>query len=93
MAASSYHVKGVENHILDKIAFLGTYVCTNNPYWQSSGIIIFCANTIQLSSIQWLALGWFFLVARCNIIRASWETKKERSSYRKRHIEKFVWGT
>ena len=33
--------KEVVNTRLNKIAFLDTYVCINNPYWQSSGIIIF----------------------------------------------------
>ena len=32
-------------------------------------------------------------VAPCTIIRASWETKKERFSYPKKYIEKIVWGT
>ena len=31
-------------------------------------------------------------VARCNTIRTSWETKKERLSYRKKYIEVFAWG-
>ena len=38
-------------------------------------------------------LGCVFFVARCNIIRASLQTKKERLSYRKRYIEKCVWET
>ena len=42
MADSAYHVisKEVENYIVDTIAFLDTHVYVNNPYWQSSGIII-----------------------------------------------------
>ena len=44
MAASVYHVisKEVEITSLDTIQFLDMHVwCINNPYWQSSGIIIF----------------------------------------------------
>ena len=39
-----------------------------------------------------LFLGCALFVARCNTIRTSWETKKERLSYRKKYIEEFVWG-
>ena len=39
-----------------------------------------------------LFLGYALFVARCNTIRTSWETKKERLSYRKKCIEEFVWG-
>ena len=39
-----------------------------------------------------LFLGYALFVARCNTIRTSWETKKERLSYRKKYIEEFVWG-
>ena len=41
-----------------------------------------------------LFLGCAFFVARCNIIRVSWETKKEqRLSYWKNYIKEFVRGT
>ena len=40
-----------------------------------------------------LFLRCVLFVARCNIIRASWETKKERLGYRKKYIEEFVPGT
>ena len=39
-----------------------------------------------------LFLGCALFVAGCNTIRKSWETKKERLSYRKKYIEEFVWG-
>ena len=39
-----------------------------------------------------LFLGCALFVVRCNIIRASRETKKERSSFRKKNIEVLVWG-
>ena len=38
-----------------------------------------------------LFLGCALFVARCNIIRASSDTKKERYSYSKKYIEEFVW--
>ena len=34
------------------------------------------------------SLGYAFLVARCNFIRASRGTKKEGSSYSKEYVEK-----
>ena len=39
-----------------------------------------------------LFLRCALFVACCNTIRGSWETKKERLSYRKKYIEEFVWG-
>ena len=40
-----------------------------------------------------LFLGCALFVACCNIIRASWETKREKSlSYRKKYIKGFVGG-
>ena len=40
-----------------------------------------------------LFFGCALFVARCNIIRASWETKnKQRLSHRKKYIEEFVWA-
>ena len=44
-------------------------------------------------SVTLLMCSWSALfVAYCNIVIASWETGKERLSYRKRYIEEFVWG-
>ena len=37
-------------------------------------------------------LGCALFVSRCNTIRTSRETKKERLSYRKKYIEAFAWG-
>ena len=68
------------------------YVCVNNPYWQSSGIIFLYKYYIVISDTL-MAFGCVFLVPRCNIIRASWETKNERLSYRKKYIVEFVSGT
>ena len=71
------------------------HACMNNPHWQSSGIVIFlCKHDVVISdTLIGSFLGVFLVVARCNIIRASWETKKERLSYRKKCKEKFMWGT
>ena len=38
-----------------------------------------------------LFLGCALFVTRCDIIRASWETKIERLSYREKYLEEFVW--
>ena len=85
MVVSAYHVISmeVENSPSDTIEFLDTHVCINNPHWQSSGTIVFlCKYYIVISNTL---IGWRVLfVARCNIIRASWETKKERLTYRKK---------
>ena len=44
-------------------------------------------------SVTLLMCSWSALfVAYCNNVIASWETGKERLSYRKRYIEEFVWG-
>ena len=37
-----------------------------------------------------MALGRVFLFVRCNIIKASWEAKTEKLSYRKKYIKEFV---
>ena len=87
-------VYGCFSHIivsLDTIAFLDTPVCIINPYWQSNGIIISLCKYYIVISDTVMALGCVFLVASCNIFRASWETKKEQLSYRKRYIEEFKW--
>ena len=63
-------------------------------FLQSSGIITFlCKYHTGISDTHRQALRCVFLVARCNIIRASWETKKEIFSCRKEYKEEFVWGT
>ena len=52
MAASAYHVisKEVENHTFKHNLILDTYVCINNPHWQSSGIIIFLCKYYTVTS-------------------------------------------
>ena len=37
----SRYIKGEKFASLDAMAFLDTHVSLNNPYWESSGIIIF----------------------------------------------------
>ena len=88
--------KEVEITSLDTIEFLDTSVSINNPHWQSSGIMIFlCKYYIVISDTPVVSffLGCALIVAGCNIIRASWETKMERLSYRKKYIEEFVRWT
>ena len=76
---------------LDTIEFLDTHVCTNNSHWQSSGIIFLCKCNISYTGR--LFLGCVLFSAYSDIIKASWETKKDILSYRKKYIEEFVWGT
>ena len=97
MTASAYHVISteVENHIF-KRKWIFRHLCIqSNPHWQCSGIIIHWYYKYSVSGILDTLVGssWMCaLCARCNIIRTSWETKKERLSYRKKHIEEFVQG-
>ena len=93
IAASAYHVisKEVENHIMDTTAFLDTHVCVNDPYWKSSEIIFVQILYSYLSYTD--RLVDVFLVACCNIIRACWETKKKKLSFRKKYIKNFLWET
>ena len=87
MAASAYHViwKKVENHI----------VVHSWIFRQSSGIIIFLSKyyIVILNKLVVSFLDVLFFLAPSNIIRASWETKKERFSYSKKYIEEFTWQT
>ena len=84
MAASSYHVisKEVENHIFKhNLMFRDTCMYkqpTLTKYFRYTGRLF---------------LGCALLLAHWNIIRASWETKKERLGHRKKYIKEFVRGT
>ena len=96
MVASAYNVISteVENHIFKTIEFLDISAFINNPHWHSSGNLIFFVQ-ILYSYFRYtgrLFLGCALFVAGCNTIRTSWETKKERLSYRKKYIKEFVWG-
>ena len=88
------HITEVENHIFKTIEFLDISAFINNPHWHSSGNLIFFVQ-ILYSYFRYtgrLFLGCALFVAGCNTIRTSWETKKERLSYRKKYIKEFVWG-
>ena len=94
-SVSRYHVTSneVKNHIVRHNWVFKHICCINNPHWQSSGIITFLYKYYIVISDAMVGCFLFF-VAGCNIIRASWETKKElRLSYRKNYIREFVWGT
>ena len=94
MTASAYHVvsKEVKNPILRHNWIFIHTCCINNLHWQSSRIIFLCKYYFRHTGRIFLRCAFF--VASCNIIRASWETKKEwRMSYRKKYIEKSEWET
>ena len=62
---SRYIKGGKKITSLDTIEFLEIHVCINNPYWKSSGIIIFlCKYYIVISNllfqIHWYALSCMF---------------------------------
>ena len=76
---------------MDTIAFLDTHVCVNDPYWKSREIIFVQVLYSYLSYTD--RLVDVFLVACCNIIRACWETKKKKLSFRKKYIKFFLWET
>ena len=76
------------------INFLETHACINNPHKKVVYYNIFVQ--ILYSYFRYtnrLFLGCVLFLARCNISRASWETKKERLSYRIKYIAEFVWWT
>ena len=75
---------------LDTIAFLDTHVSIEKPCWQSNYIILGQILYSYLRDIDRLLYVLFFFVARYNIIRASWEAKKEILSYKKKYIEELV---
>ena len=60
------------------IALLDMYACINNPFWQSSGIIIIIGKFYIVISGKLIGSWMCFFVSRCNIIRASWESKKKK---------------
>ena len=76
MAASTHHVisKEVENHTFKHNWIFRYYVCINNPYWQSSGIIFLYKHNIITSDT--LLLGGAPFVARC-------KTNKKNARFRK----------
>ena len=87
MAGSVYHImrKEVENCFKHNHTF--TYACVSNPSWKSSGTIILYSYLRFLDRL----LNVFFLVFHCNTITASWKTKNEKLSYRKRYTDGSEW--
>ena len=96
MTASAYHVisKEVENNTFKHNLILDTYVCINNPHWQSSGIIIFlCKDYIVISNTlvsSFLEVLFLLLAVLLSELPVKPKTKKKRLSYRKKYIEQFV---
>ena len=97
MAPSSSHVilKEVEKHIF-KHNLIFRHTCmykqpTLTKQWNDAIFLqIWCSYFRHTGR---LFLGCALRLVCCNIIRTSWETKKERLGYRKKYIEEFVWGT
>ena len=76
------------------INFLETHVCINNLHKKVVYYNIFVQILYSyFRYINRLFFGCVLFLARCNISRASWETKKERLSYRIKYIAEFVWWT
>ena len=95
IAASAYHIisKEVENHIFrHKLIF--RYTCMYKQHTLTNNYDIFAQMWYSYFRYTFrLFLECVLFVGHCNIIKASWETKKERLSYRKKYIEGFVRGT
>ena len=96
MVASAHHVipKEVENRVLkDKCIFRHTGIYKQHKltgHWNYNNFVQILYSYLRYTD---RLCGCVFLVARCNIIRASWELRKnERLSYRKKYTEKFGWG-
>ena len=97
LTASAYHFtsKEVENHIFrHSWNFRHTFMYKQFTLTKCGNYNIFLQ--IWYSYFRYtdrFFLGYALFVARCSIITASWETKKERFSHRKKYIEEFVWET
>ena len=96
MATLAHHVTitDVENHIF-KHNWIFRHLCiykqpTSTKWWNFNIFVQILYSYFTYTGR--LFLGCALFVARCNTIRTSWETKKERLSYRKKYIEVFVWG-
>ena len=95
MAASAYHViwTEVENHIF-KHNWIFRHLCiykqpTLTKLWNFNIFVQILHSYFRYTGRLFHRCALF--VARCNAIRTSWKTKKERLSYRKKYIEEFVW--
>ena len=97
MAASSYQVisKEVENHIF-RYNWVFRRICiykqpTLTKWWNYNIFLQIWYSYLKYTG--WLFLECALLLAHCNIIRVSWETKKERLTCRKKYIGEFAWRT
>ena len=73
--------KAIENHIFRHNWIFRHAYTYKNPHWQSNGTKIFLCKYFRYNDR--LFLGCVIFVARCNVIRALWEIKKERFIERK----------
>ena len=97
IAVIAYQVisKEVENHIFRHYWILRHTCMYKKPIlakqWNYNIFvqILYC----YFRYTDMLFLTCVLFVACCNIVRASWETKKERLSHRKKYVEEFVWMT
>ena len=96
MAASAYHVisKEIKNRCFRQTRIF------KHIYMYKQPILTKCCGIITILSKYYIVISdklidtWLcFPVARWNIIKASWESKKKKLSYRKKYIEEFVWQT
>ena len=97
MVASAHHVitKEVENRVFqDKCIFRHTRIYKEHKltrHWNYNNSVQILYSYLRYTD---RLCGCVFLVARYNIISASWELRKnERLNCRKKYTEKFVWGT
>ena len=87
MAASAYHLASteLENHI-SKHNWIFRHMYLKTAYIDKElEFEYFCANIysyFRYTGVLFLRCALF--AARCNTIRGTWETKKERLSYRKK---------
>ena len=97
LATSAYHVvlKEVENRIFrDNHIFRHIPMCKQLILTKKWNYSIFVQTLYSyLTCSDRLVGGCVFLVACGNIIRVSWEIKKEKLSYRKKYMEEWVWRT
>ena len=96
LAALAYHVISteVENHIF-KHNWIFRHFCiykqpTLTKQWNFNVFVQWLCSYFRYTGR--LFFGYAPFVPHRNTIRISWETKKERLSYRKTCIEEFVWG-
>ena len=69
---------------LDIIAFLVTYICINNPYWQSSRIIIFLCRYYIVTSDARICSWKCFSCCQLLYCQSFIRYKMERLSFRKK---------